>query len=211
MTKKVETLSYISDISREIVRDEIAKHCAKLEQIRKCLAEREEGIEDAIKYQQQGADWKRKVVMAQCEEWMDATNCPHYLRADNLAKARESCDNAYISKVASAMFGLKLNLATEVEVTSNGEWRVAQSVADDMLERRRYTLTPNEVEAYRLYQQLLSVAEQLHQRNYFMTSNFAGEDCLYRIEDEAKQIDHFLSLYVMTDAERKERIEKIGV
>ena len=149
--------------------------------------------------------------MAECEKWMDATNCPQYLRADNLAKARESCDNAYIAKVTSAMFGLKLDLATEVEVTPNGEWRVAQSVADAMLERRRYTLTPNEVEAYRLYEQLLSVAEQLHQRNYFMTTNFAGEDCLYRIEDEAKQIDHFLSLYVMTDAERKERIEKIGV
>lgn len=211
MTKKTDTLSYISDISREIVRDEIAKHCAKLEQIRKTLAEHEESIEDAITYQQRGADWKRKKVMAECEKWMDATNCPHYLRADNLAKARESCDNAYIAKVTSAMFGLKLDLATEVEVTPNGEWRVAQSVADAMLEQRRYTLTPNEVEAYRLYEQLLSVAEQLHQRNYFMTTNFAGEDCLYRIEDEAKQIDHFLSLYVMTDAERKERIEKIGV
>ena len=211
MTKKNDTLSYISDISREIVRDEIAKHCAKLEQIRLTLAERGEGIEDAITYQKRGADWKRKEVIAECEAWMDASNCPHYLRSDYLLMARESCDNAYISKVASAMYGLKLDLATEVEVTPNGEWRVAQSVADAMLERRRYTLTPNEVEAYRLYEQLLSVAEQLHQRNYFMTTNFAGEDCLYRIEDEAKQIDHFLSLYVMTDAERKERIEKIGV
>ena len=211
MTKKNDTLSYISDISREIVRDEIAKHCAKLEQIRKTLAEHQENIEDAIAYQQRGADWKRKEVMAECEKWMDATNCPHYLRADNLAKARESCDNAYIAKVTSAMFGLKLDLATEVEVTPNGVWRVAQSVADAMLERRRYTLTPNEVEAYRLYERLLDIAEQLHKRNYFMTTNFAGEDCLYRIEDEAKQIDHFLSLYVMTDAERKERIEKIGV
>ena len=211
MTKKNDTLSYISDISREIVRDEIAKHCAKLEQIRKTLAEHQESIEDAITYQQRGADWKRKEVMAECEKWMDATNCPHYLRADNLAKARESCDNAYIAKVTSAMFGLKLDLATEVEIAPNGEWRVAQSVADAMLERRRYTLTPNEVEAYRLYERLLDIAEQLHKRNYFMTTNFAGEDCLYRIEDEAKQIDHFLSLYVMTDAERKERIEKIGV
>lgn len=211
MTKKNDTLSYISDISREIVRDEIAKHCAKLEQIRKTLAEHQENIEDAITYQQRGADWKRKEVMAECEKWMNSTNTPHYLRSDYLARAKESCDNTYISKVASAMFGLKLDLATEVEVTPNGEWRVAQSVADAMLERRRYTLTPNEVEAYRLYEQLLSVAEQLHQRNYFITTNFAGEDCLYRIEDEAKQIDHFLSLYVMTDAERKERIEKIGV
>ena len=211
MTKKNDTLSFISDISREIVRDEIAKHCAKLEQIRLTLAERGEGIEDAITHQKRGADWKRKEVIAECEAWMDATNCPHYLRSDNLLKARESCDNAYISKVASAMYGLKLDLATEVEVTPNGEWRVAQSVADAMLEQRRYTLTPNEVEAYRLYQELLSIAEQLHKRNYFMTTNFAGEDCLYRIEDEAKQIDHFLSLYVMTDAERKERMEKIGV
>lgn len=211
MTKKNDTLSYISDISREIVRDEIAKHCAKLEHIRKTLAERAEGIADAIKYQKEGADWRRKQTIKECEDWMNSTNTPHYLRSDYLARAKESCDNAYISKVASAMFGLKLDLATEVEVTPNGEWRVAQSVADAMLERRRYTLTPNEVEAYRLYEQLLSVAEQLHKRNYFMTTNFAGEDCLYRIEDEAKQIDHFLSLYVMTDAERKERIDKIGV
>lgn len=48
--------------------------------------------------------------MAQCEEWMNSTNCPDYLREDYRQKAYASCDNEYIAKVHSAMFGLKLNL-----------------------------------------------------------------------------------------------------
>ena len=209
--KKTDTLSYISKISHDIVRDEIAKHNTKLEQIRKTLAERSEGYKEACEYQVKGAAWRRKQVIAECEQWMDSTNCPEYLRAEYRQKAYDSTDNAYISKVASAMFGLKLNLATEVEITPSGEWRVAQHIADALLEQRRYTLTPAEVEAYRLYEQLLDIAEQLHDRNYFMTSSFAGEDCLYKIDDEAQQLEAFLSLYQMTEAERKERIEKIGV
>ena len=82
MTKKVETLSYISKLSREAVSDEIAKHNAKLDQIRKCLAERGEDIDDARTYQVKGVAWRRKEVMAQCEEWMNTTCTPNYLRED---------------------------------------------------------------------------------------------------------------------------------
>ena len=67
MTKKAETLSYISKLSREAVMDEIAKHNTKLDQIRKCLAERAEGYEEAKVYQQKGASWRRKEVLAECE------------------------------------------------------------------------------------------------------------------------------------------------
>lgn len=211
MTKKVETLSYISKLSREAVMDEIAKHCAKLEHIRRTLAEHQESIEDAITYQQRGADWKRKQVIAECDAWMNATNCPHYLRADNLAKARESCDNAYIAKVASAMFGLKLDLATEVEVADNGEWVVKQSVVDAKLEACRYTLTPKEVEAYRIYEQIIDLAEELHKRRYFISETFGStNDNLERIEDEEARLEYFTMLYVMTPEEVAERKRQLG-
>ena len=74
MTKKVETLSYISKLSREAVTDEIAKHNDKLAQIRKCLAERGEDIDDARTYQIKGVAWKRKQVLAECEAWKNSIN-----------------------------------------------------------------------------------------------------------------------------------------
>lgn len=212
MTKKIETLSYISKLSREAVMDEIAKHNTKLDQIRKCLAERQENIEDAIIYQKRGADWKRKEVMAECEKWMDATNCPHYLRADNLAKARESCDNAYISKVTSAMYGLKLDLTNDVEVAPDGEWRVKQLVVDAKLEEHRYTLTPEEVEAYRIYEKIIDLAEELHKRRYFISDTFGStSDNLERIEDEETRLEYFTMLYVMTPEEVAERKRVLGI
>lgn len=211
MTNKVETLSYISHLSREAVKDEIAKHNLKLDQIRKCLAKRNENIEEAREYQNKGADWRRKQVLAECEAWMDATNCPAYLRADNKQKAYDSCDNDYIRAVASAMYGLKLDLTKDVEVAENGEWVVKQSVAEAMLEERRYTLTPEEVEAYHLYLRLLDTAEELHKRRYFMSGSYGSEaDNLYRIDNEEAQLEHFLMLYVLTPEEIAERKRKLG-
>ena len=211
MTKKVETLSYISKLSREAVMDEIAKHNTKLDQIRKCLAERGEDIDNARTYQIKGVAWKRKQVIAECEAWMNSTNCPDYLREDYRQKAYDSCDNDYIAKVHSAMFGLKLNLTNDVDVTPEGKWVVKQSVIDAKLEELRYTLTPEEVEAYHLYLKLLDVAEELHKRRYFICDSMGSEnDNLYRIEDEETQLQVFLSYYVMTPEERKQRLKELG-
>lgn len=191
----MKKLSYISKFSYEVVRNQIGVHNAKLEKIRSVLAEKGEGVTEAIEYQKKGAGWKRKQVLAECEDWMNATNCPSYLREENRKKAYESCDNEYISKVASAMYGLKLNLETEVEINSEGEWQVAERVANEMLESHRYTLTPEEVEAFRLYQELLSIAKKLHDRNYFITASFVGEDCLYPLDNEEEDMQQFLLYY----------------
>lgn len=212
MTKKVETLSYISKLSREAVMDEIAKHNAKLDQIRLTLAEYNEDIDDARTYQVKGVAWKRKEVMAQCEAWMDATNCPDYLREDNRKKAYDSFDNDYIAKVHSAMFGLKLNLTNDVEVAPDGEWRVKQSVVDAKLEEHRYTLTAEEVEAYRIYEQIIDLAEELHKRRYYISDTFGStNDNLERIEDEEARLEYFTMLYVMTPEEVAERKRQLGI
>lgn len=211
MTKKVETLSYISKLSREAVMDEIAKHNTKLDQIRQCLAERGEGYEEAKVYQQKGASWRRKEVLAECEAWMNSTNCPDYLREDYRQKAYASCDNDYIAKINSAMFGLKLNLTNDVEVADNGEWRVKQSVVDAKLEACRYTLTPEEVEAYRIYEQIIDLAEELHKRRYYISDTFGStNDNLERIEDEEARLEYFTMLYVMTPEEVAERKRQLG-
>lgn len=211
MTKQIETLSYISHLSREAVMDEIAKHNAKLDQIRLTLAEHNENLDDARTYQIKGVAWKRKKVIDECEAWMNSTNCPDYLREDNRKKAYESCDNGYISKVASAMYGLKLDLANDVEVADNGKWVVKQSVIDAKLEEHRYTLTPKEVEAYRIYEQIIDLAEELHQRRYFISDTFGStSDNLERIEDEEARLEYFTMLYVMTPEEVAERKRKLG-
>ena len=179
----MKKLSYISKFSYEVVRDQIGVHNAKLEKIRSVLAEKGEGMTEAIEYQKKGAAWKRKQVLAECEEWMNATNCPSYLREENRKKAYESCDNEYIAKVATAFSGLKLNLETEVEINSEGEWLVAEKLADEMLE------------AYGLYQELLAIAKKLHERNYFITASYIGEDCLYPCDTEEEDMQQFLLYY----------------
>lgn len=191
----MKKLSYISKFSYEVVRNQIGVHNAKLEKIRSVLAEKGEGMTEAIEYQKKGAAWKRKQVLAECEEWMNATNCPSYLREENRKKAYESCDNEYIAKVATAFSGLKLNLETEAEINSEGEWQVAEKLADEMLESHRYTLTPEEVEAYGLYQELLAIAKKLHERNYFITASYIGEDCLYPCDTEEEDMQQFLLYY----------------
>ena len=212
MTKKVETLSFISKISRDFVKREIENHNAKLEQIRRTLAERTEGIADAIKYQKEGADWRRKQTIKECEDWMNSTNTPHYLRSDYLARAKESCDNAYISKVASALFGLKLNLQTEVEVAEDGKWVVAKSVADAMYEKERRVLDDDEVVAYNLYKQLIAIADQLHKRYYFISDTYGSEeDNLYHLDTLEADLEHFLMLRCLSPEEKRERMEKFGV
>ena len=191
----MKKLSYISKFSYEVVRNQIGVHNAKLEKIRSVLAEKGEGMTEAIEYQKKGAAWKRKQVLAECEEWMNATNCPSYLREENRKKAYESCDNEYIAKVATAFSGLKLNLETEAEINSEGEWQVAEKLADEMLESHRYTLTPEEVEAYGLYQELLAIGKKLHERNYFITASYIGEDCLYPCDTEEEDMQQFLLYY----------------
>ena len=191
----MKNLSYISKFSYEVVRNQVGEHNAKLEKIRSVLAEKGEGMTEAIEYQKKGAAWKRKKVLADCESWMNSTNCPEYLRDDYRQKAYASCDNDYITKVASALSSLRLDIEKDVEVTENGEWRVVQAIPDNLLEARRYTLTEEEAEAFRLYQELLSIAEKLRERNYFITSSFAGEDCLYPCDTEEEDMQQFLLYY----------------
>ena len=191
----MKNLSYISKFSYEVVRQQVGEHNAKLEKIRSVLAEKGEGMTEAIEYQKKGAAWKRKKVLAECEEWMNATNCPEYLRDDYRQKAYASCDNDSIARIASALSSLRLDLEKDVEVIENGEWRVVQAIQDNLLESRRYTLTEEEAEAFGLYQELLTIAEKLRERNYFITSSFAGEDCLYPCDTEEEDMQQFLLYY----------------
>ena len=188
-------LTYIPHISYDVVRDIVKEHHAKLDRIRKVLAEKGEGLSEAVEYQKKGAAWQRKKVLEDCESWMNATNCPNYLREEYRQKAYASCDNDYIARGASALSSLRLDLAKDVEVTADGEWRVVQAIPDNLLESRRYTLTEEEAEAFGLYQELLTIAEKLRERNYFITSSFAGEDCLFHQDSEEADMEYFLTMY----------------
>lgn len=204
MTKKQDTLSYISRISRDFVKRAIENHNTKLEYIRKTLAEGGEGFNKAVEYQKRGADWKRKEVIQGCRDYIERTKMPEYLQAQALQAAHDSCNNAYIQKVHSAMFGLKLNLATEVEVTDSGEWVVAKNVADAMLEKERRVLDDDEVEAYHLYQDLIRIADQLHKRHYYISDTYGSEtDNLYHLDTLEADLEHFLMLRCLTPEEKK--------
>lgn len=212
MTKKIETLSFISKISRDFVKREIENHNAKLEHIRRTLADNGENLSDGVLYQHRGADWKRKEVIQGCKDYIERTKMPEYLQPQALQAAHDSCNNIYIQKVHSAMFGLKLDLATEVEIAEDGKWVVAKSVADAMLEKERRVLDDDEVEAYHLYQDLIRVADQLHKRYYFISNTYGSEeDNLYHLDTLEADLEHFLMLRCLSPEEKRERMEKFGV
>ena len=67
--KKQNNISFVPSWSESFIKDAIAKHNLKLSTIKKVLAEKgEDTIERAIEYQEKGADFERKQVLAECAE-----------------------------------------------------------------------------------------------------------------------------------------------
>ena len=43
--------------------------------------------------------------------------------------------------------------------------------------------------------ELLAIAKKLHERNYFITASYIGEDCLYACDTEEEDMQQFLLYY----------------
>lgn len=154
MNKK--TYSYIDSVYAQEVYYNEADADRKLKWLRVLMAAHGEALNEAIEYQKRGADYKIKAVEAECEAWLASTHAPAYFRADSLERARQSLGEdtlKYYKELASALrisFGnnKSLDLAKDIEVTSDGSWCVKQSFIDAQLEAGRVTLNNQESADY---------------------------------------------------------------
>ena len=84
--KKQNNISFVPSYSEQFMLDAVAKYNLKLTAVKKVLAEKgEDTIERAIEYQEKGADFERKAVLAGCEE---------YIKKNENATIPSGCDYA---------------------------------------------------------------------------------------------------------------------
>lgn len=207
---KKEKISFVPSYSEQFIKDAVAKHNLKLSTIKKVLAEKgEDTLEKAIEYQTKGADFERKAVLTECEEYIKNTGMPTYLQEDARKRAYDSCENDYISRLSVALRGCPLNFEKDV-VEVSGEWVIADHIREEIVAQHTYTFTDEEMKAYCIYRELCEKAKELHAMHYYLNDTGGDSDFLCPLADVTADYEQFLSYRIMTPAERQERLRKIG-
>lgn len=208
--KKQNNISFVPSYSEQFIKDAVVKHNLKLSAIKKILAEKgEDTIERAIEYQEKGADFERKAVLASCEEYIKNIGMPVYLQEDARKRAYDSCENDYIGRLSVALRGCPLCFEKDV-VEVGGEWVIADHIREEIVAQHTYTFTDEEQKAYGIYRELCEKAKELHAMHYFLNDTGGAEDFLCPQADITADYEQFLSYRIMTPAERQERLRKIG-
>ena len=191
--KQIIPISFVSAISRDFIKEEIKGYNDSLQRMQDVLASAGEAtLEEDSEYQKKGADYKRKAVMQECEDYITRTGMPEYFREEFRRKAWDSCPNDYISRLASVMSSQRLRFDSEVREVF-GKWVVSQEIEDNIIRKRTYTLTADEMEAFDIYQQILELADQLHKRHYYLSDSGKYEDDFEMIQDKAELAEKFLT------------------
>lgn len=178
--------------------------------IKKILAEKgEDTLEKAIEYQSKGADFERKAVLAECEEYIKNTGMPTYLQEDARKRAYNSCDNDFIGRLSVALRGCSLRFDKDV-IEVSGEWTIAEHIREEIVAQRTYTFTDEEMKAYGIYRELCEKAKELHAMHYYLNDTGGDSDFLCPPADITADYEQFLSYRIMTPTERQERLRKIG-
>lgn len=169
--------SYIHSVIVEKIRksERIANEC--LEKLQKLIECRGESLQDCKEYAEKGAFWKVEKVMAECSDWLDKTQCPQYLRADAMQRAKESIpqeDRDYYQNLSYRLnnirFGMMssdpiVSLLTDVEEI-NGKWCVSKAFVNAQMEAARYYLNEREKNDVEAFVRLLKQAKALERKGY---------------------------------------------
>lgn len=208
--KKQNNISFVPSWSEQFIKDAVAKHNLKLSAIKKVLAEKgEDTIERAIEYQTKGADFERKQILAECEEYIKNTGMPTYLQEDARKRAYDSCQNDFIGRLSVALRGCPLNFEKDV-VEVGGKWEIADHIRESIVAEHTYTFTDEEQKAYGIYRELCEKAKELHDLHYFLNDTGGDTDFLCPSADVNTDYEQFLSYRIMTPEDRQERLRKIG-
>ena len=208
--KKQNNISFVPSYSEQFIKDAVKKYSLKLSSIKKILAEKgEDTLEKAIEYQSKGADFERKAVLAECEEYIKNTGMPTYLQEDARKRAYDSCDNDFIGRLSVALRGCSLNFEKDV-IEVGGKWEIADHIREEIVAEHTYTFSDEEQKAYRIYRELCEKAKELHDLHYFLNDTGGDSDFLCPLADVTADYEQFRSYRIMTPAERQERLRKIG-
>ncbi len=204
--RQILNISFISSAAKQLMREEIDRNNAKLERVRRVLSGAGEAtLAQAKEYQEQGADYKRKAVMQECEEYISRTGMPEYLQNDARNRAWESCPNDYIDDVKSCLSGLGLKFGKDVSEV-NGKWVIAKPVEEEIVAKYTTILSDDEMADLAIFKQILDLAEKLHEKYYFISPLTDGYyDELYKSETDQELAERFLFYRRATPEERKQR------
>lgn len=208
--KKQNNISFVPSYSEQFIKDAVAKYNLKLTAVKKVLAEKgEPTLERAIEYQTKGADFERRQVLAECEEYIKNTGMPTYLQEDARKRAYDSCENDFIGRLSVALRGCPLCFDKDV-IEVGGEWTIAEHIREEIVAQHTYTFTDEEQKAYGIYRELCEKAKELHAMHYFLNDTGGDSDFLCPQADITADYEQFLSYRIMTPTERQERLRKIG-
>ena len=168
--------SYIHTFSAEQIRKNEQKANEGLAKLQKLIESRGESLQDCKEYAEKGAFWKVEKVMAECEDWLNKTQCPQYLRADAMQRAKESIPQDvrdYYQNLAyhlNIRFGMMssdpvISLLTDVEEIE-GKWCVSKAFVNAKMEAARYYLNEREKSDLEEVIRLLKRAKALERRGY---------------------------------------------
>lgn len=149
MEKK--NFSYIGQYTREKIENNVKACNSVLARFQSLLTAHGETLSDARRYQSEGWDADIKAKRKEVRAWMEKHEMPSYLRADYEEKAVESLGSSrlqYLQFVASALpilcDGKEIDLTKDISVI-DGKWVLSESYVTGMLERKRYTLSDEEM------------------------------------------------------------------
>ena len=208
--KKQNNISFVPSYSEQFIKDAVKKYSLKLSSIKKILAEKgEDTLEKAIEYQSKGADFERKAVLAECEEYIKNTGMPVYLQEDAKQRAYNSCDNDFIGRLSVALRGCSLQFDKDV-IEVDGKWEIADHIREEIVAKHTYTFTDEEQKAYGIYRELCEKAKELHAMHYYLNDTGGDSDFLCPLADVTADYEQFLSYRIMTPQERQERLRVLG-
>lgn len=163
--------SYIGHYKREAVENQVKGCNEVLARFKALITAHGEGLKDAQRYAKEGADAEIKAKRAEVREWMDSNKMPPYLRDDYEERAVQSIGSKrlkYLSQVANALpirfAGREIDLNKDIEEI-NGSWVLSATLVNDALEEKRYFLTDEEMEDFRLCMEAGKAIRKVQARN----------------------------------------------
>ena len=168
--------SYIHTYKAEQIRKNEQKANEGLMKLQKLIEGRGESLQDCKEYAEKGAFWKVDKVLQGCEDWLNKTQCPQYLRADAMQRAKESIPQDvrdYYQNLAHHLnirFGMMssdpvISLLTDVE-EREGKWCVSKAFVEAKMEAARYYLNEREKSDVEAVISLLIHAKAFERRGY---------------------------------------------
>ena len=205
---KIKNISYVPYAAKPFIEQRINDKNRRLAQLYDLLTSHGETFEDALKYQADGVDWKRKAKIAECEAYIERTQMPTYLRQSALDAAFADNDNGYIKQLAGVFGSLQLDLTKDVEVLPD-KWVVAQHLVDAEIEKDTYTLTDKEMKLFAKYKQMVEIAEELHREYYFFGEGLTYNDELKMCDTDVELAERFIRCQRCTPEEYHRRLAEL--